>query len=65
MADLLAVDGTTEEWVVVWFPPQGDKVKKFDTEEKARTFADDEDVKEWNPLLEHRFTTIVSELVPL
>lgn len=65
----LATDGTTEveEYVVVWFPPEGDRAKAFATEARARKFAASEDVTEWNPLLEHRITihTVVSELLPL
>ena len=60
----------TEEWVVVWFPPEGDHRKTFtgtDAEDKARQFARTDDVSEWNPLLDHRIVTtmVVSELVPL
>lgn len=62
-------DGATvvEEWVVLWFPPEGDRDKRFTDEAKARRFARREDVAEWNPLLDHRVTTttVKSEFVPL
>ena len=58
----------TEEWVVIWFPPnRPDKARAFETEEKARAFAATEDVADWCPLLEHRVVTmlVVTELIPL
>lgn len=58
----LAVDGETEEWVVTWFPPAGDRQKKFHSKDKALRKAASE--REWNPILEHRVIFTASEIVP-
>lgn len=58
--------GDKEEWIIIWFPPSGDRKKVFRTEAEAREFAaTDEEASDWNPLLEHRVTTVVSEILPL
>lgn len=58
---------TIEEWVIVWFPPEADRSRKFRREQAARDFAATEEVAQWHPLMEHRRTTtsVESELVPL
>lgn len=57
----------TEDWVILWFPPDADRNRKFRSEESARAFAATEEVASWNPLMElRRVTTIVeTTMVPL
>lgn len=59
------LDTITERWIIVWFAPDGDHLKKFNTETAAREFAKTDDVKDWNPLMEHQTTTVKTELIPL
>jgi len=61
----------TDEFIVLWFPPDADRERKFKTEEAARNFIDTHEdknarmVKDWNPILTIR-TTIVNETeIPL
>lgn len=60
-------EGTTTEWILTWFAPDGDHQLRTADEEKARKRATREGVAEWNPLLEKRTTTVEirTELVPL
>lgn len=59
----------TEEWVVVWFPPDfPQRRKSCKTEEEAQVYAaTNENAAQWNPLIEHKVTTIseISRYVPL
>lgn len=49
---------STEQYVIVWFPPDGDQERKFKHAPAARAFAEREDIVRWNPLMEHRVETI-------
>lgn len=61
-------EGTTEEYVVVWFPPNVEKrEKKFFDFDKALKFSEkgesgDYRVAQWNPLIEWRTVTITEEV---
>jgi hypothetical protein len=45
-----------EKFVVVWFPPEGDRERTFTLEVPARTFAAKRGVGDWNPILLRRVT---------
>jgi hypothetical protein len=49
---------TTEHYVVIWFPPEGDKERRFKHAPAARAFAQSEDILPWSPLMERRTETI-------
>lgn len=63
--------GVTEQWIVVWFPPDVDKrERKYRSEGDARSFADhgthdDLRIRDWNPLLVHRVTTVTERMIAL
>jgi hypothetical protein len=67
------VKETTERWIVLWFPPEGDKQKTFTDEGSARRFAAREDdyevtgIAQHAPLLLHRIvvTETTEMVVPL
>lgn len=57
---------TKIDYVVVWFPPNGDREKKFGLDEdKARAHAGQPQIAEWNPILVLRHTTVTEEILPL
>lgn len=53
------------EWIIMWFPPEGDCKRKFRNEQAARRYAATEVVAKWNPLMEKITKSVTSELVPL
>lgn len=62
----LTEEGITERWMVLWFPPDAaERQRTFATVDAARNFARSEDVADWNPLIEHQITTVITELVPI
>lgn len=66
MSDDAAIrDQVKVQWVVIWFPPYGDAERHFADESRARRFATSDGIAKWNPLLERRITTVVTELMPL
>lgn len=49
----MAESTITGRWTIEWFPPQGDRKKRFTTEHAARSFAADDEVAPWYPILVH------------
>lgn len=65
-SDALLGDDVESNYVVLWFPPEGDRARTFGANEaKARAFAATEDIAKWNPLMVHRITITTEELLPL
>ncbi|MGH3977126.1 MAG: hypothetical protein ACRDS9_28015 [Pseudonocardiaceae bacterium] len=65
-SNLQAPAGTTTDYVVIWFPPNGDREKKFGLDEdKARAHAGQPQIAEWNPILVLQHTTVTEEILPL
>lgn len=57
----------TVKVIVLWFPPDGDKTKSFDTVEAAQRWADkqtDWDFWDWHPAIFQRITTVVEDVLP-
>lgn len=54
-------------YVILWFPPDGDKRKAFTDEGRAREFAANNEVANWHPLMERLTVTTITEteLIPL
>lgn len=46
------------KWVVTYFAPDGDHRQPRESEASARRFANREDVRIWNPIIEEITTTV-------
>lgn len=57
------VDEVTEKYVVVYFAPDGDHRQPRPTEASARRFAERDDVRRWNPIIEKITTTVRREYI--
>lgn len=61
----------TEQWSIVWFPPDAEmRERTYKTEKAARSFArggmrDGYQVADWNPIMTRRIISTTEQVIPL